>query len=175
MARIHLLNPYVADIAAANFLWARNIKEDVVDIQGRKVFPPRKSETINIEVTGRERLVHEGLDKYISKMYDMTTNQKEVNAVRFLSHILRKRGTSSLSSLRISLKRRMDKLGTINLEDVLRGKSEIEEADEEFDEKDFEDKQEKIEGYTPGFDINTEKQEINELIDRKSTRLNSSH
>lgn len=163
MARIHLLNPYVADIAAANFLWARNIKEDVVDIQGRKVFPPRKSETVNIEITRKERLIHEGLDSYISKMYDLTTNQKEVNAVRFLSHIFRKRGTSSLAALKISLKRRLDKLGTINLDEVLRGKNDLEEADEEFD-GDFEDKQGKIEGYTTGQDIDTEKQEIKELI-----------
>ena len=46
LARIQLLDPFVSDIHSANYLWTRNIKEDVRDINGKEVFPPRESTTV---------------------------------------------------------------------------------------------------------------------------------
>jgi len=164
MARISLLNPYVKDIASSNYLWTRNIKEYVIDIEGKKVFPPRQSETVNIPLTRQERLVHKNLDKYISQRIQEANDIREQNAVRFLSHIFRKRGTSSLSALKISLKRRLAKLGTIiDVDRVFHVQTALVEADEEFD-SDYEDTSGDAEAYTTGINLAQERIDLSNLI-----------
>ena len=84
MARISLLDPYVGDIASSSYLWTRNIKEDVKDIEGKTVFPPRKSKTIDIPLTNAERLINDLLKDYFNYNYSETQNQKEIKAIRLL-------------------------------------------------------------------------------------------
>jgi len=164
MARIQLLNPYVKDIPSSNYLWTRNIKEDVIDIEGKKVFPPRQSTTVDVPLTRRERNIHELLDGYIHERLEEAQEQKERNAVRFLSHIFRKRGSSSIHALKITLERRLAKLGTIaTAHDLMKIKDKIESADEEF-ENDYEDNRGDVETYTTGRDIGKEKAELSGLI-----------
>lgn len=164
MARINLLNPYVKDITSSNYLWSRNIKEYVIDIEGKKVFPPRQSETVNIPLTRREQIVHRMLDDYISHRIQEAYDIRERNAVRFLSHIFRKRGTSSLTALKISLKRRLEKLGTVtDVDRVFQVQNALVEADEELD-SDYEDRQGDVESYTTGRNLSQERIELANLI-----------
>ena len=165
MARINLLNPYVKDIASSNYLWCRNIKEDVIDIEGKTVFPPRQSETVNIPLTRREQIIHKMLDDYISDRIEEATDTRERNAVRFLSHIFRKRGTSSLTALKITLKRRLEKLGTItDVARVFQAQSALAEAEEEFD-SDYEDRRGEAEAYTTGRNLGQERADLVNLIE----------
>ena len=134
MARMSLLDPYVGDIASSSYLWSRNVKEDVKDIEGKTVFPPRKSETIDIPLTNAERVINDLLKEYFAARFDEASTPREVNAVRFLSIIFRKRASSSISALKISLKRRLEKLGNLtNADDVIRIQSQINDLDEEID------------------------------------------
>ena len=64
MARMSLLDPYVGDMASSSYLWSRNVKEDVKDIEGKTVFPPRKSETIDILLTNDDRIINDLLKDY---------------------------------------------------------------------------------------------------------------
>ncbi len=164
MARIILLNPYVKDIASSNYLWCRNIKEEVIDIEGKTVFPPRQSETIDIPLTRREQIIHRLVDKYISDRIEEAIDTRERNAVRFLSYVFRKRGTSSLAALKITLKRRLDKLGTVtDVESVFQAQNELAEAEAEFD-SDYEDRRGEAEVYTTGRNLSQERNDLVNLI-----------
>jgi len=165
MARINLLNPYINDISSSNYLWTRNIKEDVIDIEGKKVFPPRQSETVNITLTRREQIIHKLLDDYISQRIEEAQDIREKNAIRFLSHIFRKRGTSSLAALLITLKRRLEKLGTVtDSDEVLQNRNVLIESDEEFD-SDYEDSNVNTEIYTTGRNLTKERSDLTKLIE----------
>jgi len=163
MARISLLDPYVGDIASSSYLWTRNIKEDVKDIQGKTVFPPRTSKTVDIPLTNAEREINDLLKDYFDARYSEAQNQREINAVRFLSHIFRKRASSSISALKISLKRRLEKLGNINLDELLKMQSTIKDYDEELDPE-FESEESEIDGFTLGVDIENEKASLRNII-----------
>jgi superfamily II DNA or RNA helicase len=163
MSRISLLDPYVGDIASSSYLWTRNIKEDVRDIQGKTVFPPRTSKTVDIPLTNAEREINNLLKDYFDARYAEAKNQKEINAVRFLSHIFRKRASSSITALKISLKRRLDKLGTINVDEILKMQSTIHEYDEEIDPE-YENEESKIDGFTLGTDIENEKTSLRNIL-----------
>lgn len=163
MARISLLDPYVGDIASSSYLWTRNIKEDVKDIQGKTVFPPRTSKTVDIPLTNAEREINDLLQDYFDARYSEAQNQREINAVRFLSHIFRKRASSSISALKISLKRRLEKLGNIDLDELLKRQSIIKDYDEELDPE-FENEESEIDGFTLGVDIENEKASLRNII-----------
>jgi len=168
MARIRLLDPYVGDIASSSYLWTRNIKEDVKDIKGQTVFPPRTSKTVDIPLTNAEREINNLLQNYFKERNSEAKNQREINAVRFLSHIFRKRASSSIAAIKISLKRRLEKLGNINLDELLKMQSTIkghmtEDYDEELDPE-FENEESEIDGFTLGVDIENEKASLRNII-----------
>ena len=164
MARMRLLDPYVGDIASSNYLWSRNVKEDVKDIEGKTVFPPRKSETIDILLTNAERVINDLLKDYFDARFSEANTQKEINAVRFLSIIFRKRASSSISALKISLKRRLEKLGNLtNADDVIRIQSQINDLDEEIDPE-YEDGENRLDGFTLTADIENEKTGLKNII-----------
>ena len=164
MARMSLLDPYVGDIASSSYLWSRNVKEDVKDIEGKTVFPPRKSETIDIPLTNAERVINGLLKEYFAARFDEASTPREVNAVRFLSIIFRKRASSSISALKISLKRRLEKLGNLtNADDVIRIQSQINDLDEEIDPE-YEEGENHLDGFTLTADIENEKNSLRNII-----------
>ena len=164
MTRINLLDPYVGDIASSSYLWTRNIKEDIRDMEGKTVFPPRTSKTLDIQLTNAERGINDLLKDYFDARYSEAQNNKEINAVRFLSHIFRKRASSSISAIKISLKRRLEKLGNItNAEEILKIQSNINDFDEELDPE-YENEANKMDGFTLGVDIENEKINLRNII-----------
>jgi len=163
MARMSLLDPYVGDIASSSYLWSRNVKEDVKDIEGKTVFPARESKTIDILLTNAERVINDLLKDYFDARFDEASNPREVNAVRFLSIIFRKRASSSIFALKISLKRRLEKLGNLtNADDVIRIQSQMNDLDEDID-LDHEDKLD-LDGFTLTADIENEKNGLKNII-----------
>ena len=131
---------------------------------GKPVFPSRTSKTVNILLSGKEREVHSLLDRYLQNIVEQAQSPKERNAVRFLRTIFRKRGTSSIYSLEISLKRRLEKLGQVDLETALKVQQFIQSSEEEFD-ADEEDSYGNFEGYTPSQNLSQEKQDIRNILD----------
>lgn len=164
MARINLLDPFVSDIGSSSYLWTRNIKEDVRDIEGKEVFPDRTSKTIDIELTNRERIINELLDDYFTDRYEEAKSPKDVNAVRFLHHIFKKRASSSIVALKISLSRRLAKLGAItNSDQILKDQSDITQIDDDLDEE-YDDATRKVEGFTLATDMVAEKASLANMI-----------
>jgi len=164
LARMKLLDPWIEDVPSSSFLWVRNIKEDVLDINGKQVFPSRKSETVELTLTFAEENIHTMLDAYMLQRASEARTSQERNAVRFLSIIFRKRGSSSIKALEITLKRRLEKLGTVDVEAVLNNQRAIQEAEEDFEEDEFEDNIRKTEAYTASTDIEQEKIDLRRLI-----------
>jgi len=147
IARMRLLDPYVTDVESARYLVIRNLKDEVIDLDGKEVFPPRESKTIDVPITKEERKIHEMLDEFISKKLEharLSGDRREINSARFLGIILRKRASSSLYALKISLENRIRKLSydeSIDVEELIK---KLKEAEEEFDEAEKERREQEI-------------------------------
>jgi len=147
MERMRLLDRFVPDIENASYLWTRTTKEEVVDLNGMTVFPGRTSKTIDIPLRNKERDVVERLEQYFNVIESQATTPQEYNSIRFLRHIYKKRASSSFHSLKISLERRMKKLGTQGT--AMPSEMKLSDLDDD-DGTDFEDMKgmEKYEGFT---------------------------
>ncbi len=143
---MRLLDPYVLDVESARALLIRNMKEDVVDLEGREVFPKRYSKTLRIPLTDKELALHRMIDEYIKGLVERATDRRELNALRFLGVILRKRATSSPRALRRTLERRLEKLRTGPHVDAGAALKRMKEAEEEFDEEEYEKAEDEVIG-----------------------------
>ena len=166
MERVKLLDTYVADVQSAKRLWTRAVKEDVVDIEGLKVFPERTSKTIDIPLRNKERNIISLLEKYFDVLDRSAVTPQEQSAVRFLRHTYRKRASSSFYSLQVSLKRRLEKLkaGSKQVGDN-RYESEGEHEDVDFEDMEIDDGFNVLEG--------GEEEEMIEVILREVKKLDS--
>lgn len=136
IARMRLLDPYITDSGSTKHLVIRNLKDDVVNIDGREVFPPRESKSVEVKLSPKEIEVHEMLEYFIAKKLQtarLKGDRKEVNSVRFLGIILKKRASSSFHALRTSLENRIRRT-VESTEDVEKLIKKLREAEEEFDE-----------------------------------------
>ena len=159
LARMWLLDPFVTDVSSASHLWMRHVKEDVVDIEGREVFPKRTSDTVDVELTNNEREIHRMLDEYVSERRAEARTNQDHGAVRFLGTILKKRAASSLHSLRNTLERRRDKLGTAKSQKTVN-------TDDMESDGDYEDGAAEYESISTGGDIEKEKRGISDIIEK---------
>ena len=157
LGRMTLLDPFVTDVSSTSHLWMRHRKEDVVDLKGRQVFTDRASTTGNTELTNDERRVHRMLDEYIDDRRAEARTNQDLGAVRFLGTILKKRATSSPHSLRNTLERRMNKLGTAKAQKTA-------DPDDIENDDDYEDRAEEYESVWTGGDIEREKNTLSDMI-----------
>ena len=161
LARMRLLDPYVTDVKSASRLLIRNMKDDVIDLDGKKVFPERSSETVPVKLTPEELSLHKKIDEYISRRLSEARDRREQNAIRFVGLIIRKRASSSLRALRLTLERRLAKLGQfLEVEQAIKA---MKEAEEEFDEKQYEEIEQRIIGLSFGR-LEEERRELEELL-----------
>ena len=94
-------------------IFLRRMKENLVDFDGKLLFPPRKVETIRYELQGAELQLYEDLTEYVTKRYELVeqmTDKRARNSFGLALAILQRRMASSLRSIRTSLKRRQEKL-----------------------------------------------------------------
>ena len=150
LGRMTLLDPFVSDVPSTSHLWKRHVKEDVVDIEGKQIFPERKSTTVDMELKNSEREIHRMLDEYISDKYEEVRSPQDLGAVRFFATILRKRATSSLRSLRSTLERRREKIGAVNARKTT-------DPDDMENDGDYEDRAGDYEYVYTGGDVEREK------------------
>ena len=162
IARMRLLDPYVTNVESARYLIIRNLKDDVIDLDGKEVFPPRESRTINVPITEEERRIHEILDEFIAKKLEqarLSGDRREINSARFLGIILRKRASSSLHALKVSLENRVKRLSwdeSIDVEELIK---KLKEAEDEFDEAEKERREQEI------LDRMIHPQEVREIVE----------
>ena len=161
LERMRLLDPYILDVGSVGHILVRNMKEDVVDLDGREVFPPRSSKTCGVVLTGEELSVHRMVDEYIFRRLEDAKDKSEYNAMRFLGIVLRKRASSSLEALRRTLARRRERLGHVMKPEEAIGR--IVEALEENDEEEYEKGEEGIIGLT-GSRVEDERRDIDGLL-----------
>ena len=137
LLRIKLLDPCVADIDSAKHLVIRNLKDDVVTIDGKEVFPPRESKTVEVPISADEIRIHEMVDNFIARKLEEARaeeDSKKINSARFLGIILKKRASSSFYALKKSLQNRLVKMGYTPESDIEELIRKLREAEEEFDE-----------------------------------------
>jgi len=149
IARLRLLDPYITDIESARHLIIRNLKDDVVTLDGKEVFPPRESRTVEVLLSREELEIHEMLDEFIAKKLHeakLRGDSREINSARFLGIVLRKRASSSLHALKISLENRLRKTGYGTAADIEKIIKELKEAEEEFDEEERDKKEQELLG-----------------------------
>ena len=162
IARMRLLDPYVTNVESARYLIIRNLKDNVIDLDGKEVFPPRESRTINVPITEEERRIHEILDEFIAKKLEqarLSGDRREINSARFLGIILRKRASSSLHALKVSLENRVKRLSwdeSIDVEELIK---KLKEAEDEFDEAEKERREQEI------LDRMIHPQEVREIVE----------
>jgi len=159
--RMRLLDPYFHQLSTTSHLMTRNIKEDVVDLDGKEVFPPRETKRIDVKLTDREIQLHKNIDEYISERLQEASNVQELNAIRFLTIIIRKRASSSIRALKYTFQKRIRKLGTTkNIENTIQ---QMKKNEEDVDEEAVEKNEEQIIGYTLAR-IPKEKEEISNIL-----------
>jgi len=171
LSLMQLLSPDIETPAMAPLYISRNLKENVIDIRGNVVFPPRTSKTIEIDLPPREREIYTELEKYIKKCNASARTQKEINAIRFISIIFRKRASSSLYSLLSSLKRRRDKLGTISVDEAMGYVENIKSYDDDLDDIEHDhlgtkNNNLRVELYTAQSNLDEEKQDLDVIINK---------
>ena len=164
LERMRLLDPYIPDIDSAKTLLVRNMKEDVVDLDGREVFPKRSSKTVQIKLTREEHRLHRMIDRYVGDLVERAADRKELNALRFIGVILRKRATSSPRALRRTLERRLEKLRVSPVVEANRALKKMREAEEEFDEREYEEAEDEIMSL-PAMDRGAEQDAVKKLIE----------
>lgn len=168
---MRLLDYAIETPKMAQRIMCRNIKEKVTDILGNNIFPPRESHTIKIPLDDDEGNIYQHLEQYLTLCQTSAQSQKEHNAMRFVSIIFRKRAASSMHSLRQSLERRRDKLGTVTIDDTLESIHDIKFSDSDLDDEEHDDSNTEL--YTSRKNIEQEKSEIDEiltLIDKLGTK-----
>ena len=93
----------------------RRIKENLVDIEGRKLFPPRKAVSAAYELSELELKLYEAVTSYVREemaraMSVLAGDKRRQGNVSFALTILQRRLASSPEAILTSLKRRRQKL-----------------------------------------------------------------
>jgi superfamily II DNA or RNA helicase len=146
LQRMRLLDPYYYDqVSTTSHLMTRNIKEDVIDLDGKEVFPPRESNSIDVPISEKEIKLHRMVDEYIAERLDEASNAEDRNTM--------------------SLERRNDKLGTaVDVQYTIR---EIRRSEDDNDEETSERNEEKLIGFTlhkNSSRLSKEKTEISDIL-----------
>ncbi|MEM1951159.1 MAG: helicase-related protein [Candidatus Nitrosocaldus sp.] len=146
--RLRLLDPYVYDINTSSYLVIRNMKEDVIDLDGKEVFPTRESKTVTISLKRDEEEILTLLNDYLDGMESYARDKQEESVLRFISTVYRKRSSSSFHALKLSLERRKKKLSSLitslDPQSIDRLRRKLKEAEDENEEKEYEDIEEEI-------------------------------
>ena len=170
LQRMRLLDPYFHQISTTSHLMTRNIKEDVIDLDGKEVFPPRTSKTIDVDLSYKEIKLHKMVDSFINERLEEASNSEERNMIRFLTTIIRKRASSSFYALKNTLEKRKEKLGTSqNIRNTIH---EMKRNEDDYDEEATERNEEEVIGFSTG-NISKERQEITDILTELESLLHS--
>lgn len=128
--------------------WAlRRLKEDLRDMNGRRLFPDRHVQTVNFELNFEEFSLYKAVTAYINQFLPQAGGRQKQN-IALTRTVLQRRLASSTNAIHESLKRRLEKQRRLMEElealpahqrarflDRLRGRL----SDDELDEDDLDD------------------------------------
>ncbi|MCU0690516.1 MAG: DUF3883 domain-containing protein [Polyangiaceae bacterium] len=92
-----------------NPIFLRRLKEDMVDFDGRPLFPPRHVLTLGVELTEPEQALYEAVTDYVGDYFNRALAEDNRN-VTFALIVLQRRLASSVRAIRRSLEQRRDRL-----------------------------------------------------------------
>ena len=96
----------------------RLVKEDLVDLQGRALFPERRAQTVEYILSSEEKDLYEAVTNYVRQEMNRAAaiaakgDKKRSNNVGFALTILQRRLASSPRAILRSLERRQERLST---------------------------------------------------------------
>jgi superfamily II DNA or RNA helicase len=108
-----------------NPIFLRRLKEDMVDFDGRPLFPPRHVLTLGVELTEPEQQLYEAVTDYVADSFNRALAEDNRN-VTFALIVLQRRLASSVRAIRCSLEHRRDRLQALC--DDVRGNPNLLEA-----------------------------------------------
>ncbi|MGY4707427.1 helicase-related protein [Candidatus Bipolaricaulota sp. J31] len=90
----------------------RRSKEQVTDLQGRRLFKPRRVETISVPLTEIERELYDAVTEYVRTWYSRVSGRKDRRSrnVALGLTVLQRRMASSTAAIKESLIRRRNRL-----------------------------------------------------------------
>ena len=94
----------------SNQLFLKRSKEQMVDMEGNKLFKDRKVETQELELKGMEKEVYDLITEYVKSAYVKADMMKNRISMTFAIIQLQKRAASSMMAILRTLERRKDKL-----------------------------------------------------------------
>jgi superfamily II DNA or RNA helicase len=135
-----------------NPIMLRRLKEDMVDENGKPLFPPRKVHTVPYELTTQEKNLYDAVTEYVTKHFERALRSMYRNAVGFALIVLQRRLASSLRAIRKSLERRKGRLEDRLMnwssyrEEIMADltEEEIAEIDEDMTEEDRWEQEQKL-------------------------------
>jgi len=93
--------------------WAlRRLKEDLKDLQGRRLFPDRHVQTVTFCLTPEEYALYKAVTKYINEFIPQQLGQHRTSAA-LARTVFQRRLASSTRAIHESLKRRLNKQDTL--------------------------------------------------------------
>jgi superfamily II DNA or RNA helicase len=92
-----------------NPIFLRRLKEDMVDFDGRPLFPPRHVLTLGVELTEPEQQLYEAVTDYVADSFNRALAEDNRN-VTFALIVLQRRLASSVRAIRRSLEHRRNRL-----------------------------------------------------------------
>lgn len=155
----------------------RRTKEQVTDLEGRKLFRRREVCTIGVPLTEAEKRLYEAVTAYVRRWYAVVSNKSDRKSrnVALALTVLQRRLSSSLFAVRESLRRRKTKLQALLKEwerrlqeqDLVQWDEETLSNLDEMTAQEWESFQEKLEGVTAAQtpeELREELEELDELI-----------
>ncbi|SDM71833.1 Helix-turn-helix [Catalinimonas alkaloidigena] len=87
----------------------RRIKEEMIDFDENRIYPPRETNTLSFSYSAEERCLYQDLTNYMKHQYNQARFLNRKAAIMAIN-IFQRRLASSTEALRISLARRLEKL-----------------------------------------------------------------
>ncbi|MDQ4077925.1 MAG: SNF2-related protein [Chloroflexota bacterium] len=95
-----------------NPIFLRRMKEDMVDFEGKPLFPPRHAQTVGYQLSPIERELYEAVTAYVEEHFQRAFQEDNRN-VQLALTVLQRRLASSLRAIRKSLENRREKLAQL--------------------------------------------------------------
>ena len=152
----------IMDNPGDNHMILRRSKEQMVDMDGLKLFKDRHVETRGITLAGREKEIYDSITAYVQEAYHKAERKNNRNALTFAMVQLQKRTASSMMAIYRTLGRRRDKL---NKRLIARDAEEQDyETDEDYYEDMTDEERARALGKMEGADVSEDATELAEEI-----------
>lgn len=151
----------------------RRLKEDLKDVNGKRLFPDRHTKTVSFCLNSDEYALYKSVTAYINEFIPQQTGQRRSSAA-LTRTVLQRRLVSSTCAIHESIKRRLKKQETL-LEEiegltpaqrakrlaVLQGR--LPDAEQDEDDLDDESRDQLVDEYTAALELEQLREEISSL------------